>query len=216
MASGIEIKPKNAPNTTYHVTSRGVGTLKPFIRNIDKREFLSRFEMYLSPTIWRDAKRRPYDKLFDEVAVLAYCILDNHFHLILHQFAADGMERLMRRVLTGYGRKYNSQNKWRGPIFQGRYAADPLRDAEHMKDMLGYAILNEPSEQLDYEFCSNAIHLGERGSSWVRNDLTLNVFGGVDGYVEYMNRTGPARVERKLRDRGIDPSLHPYRPIQRP
>ncbi|MBJ7354192.1 MAG: hypothetical protein JHC98_05150 [Thermoleophilaceae bacterium] len=213
MARDLRSKPTDAPNQTFHVTSHGVGPLKPFLRNIDKREFLGRLSWYLSPTVTRDAKRRPYAQLFEEVAVLAYCVLDNHFHLIVHQYSADGMRKLMSRVLSGYGKYYNREHNWRGPIFKARYEADPLRGPDHMKEMLGYAILNHPIAQLDYEFCSNAIHVGERNSHWVRNDLTMNVFSGVDGYREYMNRTGPARVEAKLKQWGIDPRLHPYRPI---
>jgi hypothetical protein len=94
-----------------------------------------------------------------------------------------------------------------------RYAADPLRDPDHLKEMVGYTVLNEPVQQLGYEFSSNAIHLGERGSAWLSNDLLLDVFNGVDGYRDYMNRTGPRRVESKFNRWGIDPRLHPYRPI---
>lgn len=200
-------------NQTFQVTAHGVGTLKPFLRNIDKREFLGRLCWYLSPTVVRDAKRRPYAKLFDEVAVMAYCVLDNHFHLIIHQYTADGMSKLMMRVLSGYGKYYNREHNWRGPIFDARYAADPIRSSDHMREMLGYAILNDPIGQLDNEFCSNAVHLGERNCHWLRNELTLNVFDGVEGYRAYMNRTGPKRVESKLKRWGVDPALHPYRPI---
>jgi REP element-mobilizing transposase RayT len=213
MASGLQLKPTDAANQTFQVTSRGVGTIKPFLRNIDKREFLGRLSWYLSPTVTKDAKRRPYLPLFEEVAVLAYCVLDNHFHLIVHQYSADGMRKLMTRVLGGYGKYYNREHRWKGPVFDGRYAADPVRNPDHMREMLGYAILNDPIGQLGNEFCSNAIHLGERNSHWVRNDLTMKVFGGVDGYRSYMNRTGPTRVESKLRRWGIDPAIHPYRPI---
>ncbi|MFT4049508.1 MAG: hypothetical protein QM648_06680 [Solirubrobacterales bacterium] len=214
MASGIQLKPKNAVNRMFHLTSRGIGPLKPFLRDVDKREFLGRFAWYLSADTYTTSARRPYEKLYDEIGVLGYCVLDNHFHLIVQQFSANGMERLMRRVLTGYGRYYNQgPNNWRGPIFQGRYAAQPMGDADHAREMLGYAILNNPIAQLDYEFCSNAVMLGERNSSWLRTDIALGVFGGVDGYRDYMNRTGPRRVESKLRAWGIDPNLHPYRPI---
>jgi hypothetical protein len=213
MASGIQLKPKNLANWTFHVTSRGVGNLQPFRRNIDKHEFLDRLSWYLGADKRTDRARRPYDKLFDEVAVLAICILDNHFHLILHQFAADGMERLMRRVLTGYGKYHNKHHDWKGPVFDARYAADPMRGPDHLREMLGYTILNNPIEQLGYEFSSSAVMLGERSSSWLRTDLALGVFDGVEGYRSYMNRTGPMRVRSKLERWGVDPALHPYRPI---
>lgn len=213
MASGIHLKPHNAAEQTFHVTMRGVGTLRPFFRNVDKEDLLDRFRWYLSEQEVRDGKRRAYTKLYREVAVLAFCVLDNHFHLILHQFTANGMERLMRRVLTGYGRTYNANHPWKGPVFDARYAADPIHTPRHLREGLAYTILNNPIEQLGYDYSSNAMMLGERSSSWLRTDLALGAFGDRDSYREFMNRTGPARVERKLRRWGIDPSEHPYRPI---
>ncbi|MFT4050600.1 MAG: hypothetical protein QM648_12290 [Solirubrobacterales bacterium] len=161
----------------------------------------------------RDAKRRAFEKLYADVAVLAYCVLDNHFHLIVHQFAADGMARLMRRTLASYAKHHNTKHGWSGPIFNARYAAKPMGDPDHLKEMLGYTILNDPIEQLSYKYCSNDVMLGERRIDWLRDDLALGVFGGVDGYRDYMNRTGPRRVASKLKRWGIDPQLHPYRPI---
>ena len=215
MPSKIQLKLNVGPNQTFHVTSRGITGVKPFANRTLKAEFLSRFEKYLSPTVWHDASRRPYEKLFDEVAVLAFCVLDNHYHLVLHQFTPDGMRKLMTRVLVGFGMHFNSTQlpRRRGPVFDGRYAADPVRDSDHIREMIGYAVLNDPIQQLDNEFCSNAYHLGERQSTWLRNDLTLGVFNGVEGYRTYMNRTGPKRIEKKLRRWGIDPSNHPYQRI---
>lgn len=215
MPSRIQLKLNIGPNQTFHVTSRGITGVKPFANSTLKGEFLSRLEKYLSPTVWHDASRRPYEKLFDEVAVLAFCVLDNHYHLVLHQFTADGMRKLMSRVLVGHAKMFNNSQipRRRGPIFDGRYAADPLRDSDHLREMIGYTVLNDPMLQLDNKFCSNAHHLGERQSTWLRNDLTIGVFGGTDGYREYMNRTGPKRVSNKLRRWGVDPTDHPYRPI---
>ncbi len=216
MASGIQLKPKNAANTSFHVTARGVGNLRPFRRIADKHDFLARFAWYLSEKRYVAASGRPYDKLFDEVAVLAFCILDNHFHLILHQFTDNGMERLMRRVLCGFGRSFNARSDWHGPVFDGRYAANPLIHPDHLRESIAYTILNDPIAQLENEFCSNAIMLGDQTSSWLRRDLALGVFDGVKGYCDYMNRTGPRRVSSKLRSWNIDPTLHPYRPISSP
>jgi REP element-mobilizing transposase RayT len=215
VASGIQLKSRVAANQTFHVTAHGVGDLAPFNRSIDKREFLSRFMWYLGAQPWRDASRRPYEKLFNEVAVLAFCVLDNHFHLVIHQFTADGMRRLMTRVLTSYGMYYNAAQspRRRGPIFDGRYAADPMRDPDHIKEMIGYTVLNDPIKQHGNLFSSSSIHSGDVGCSWLRNDLTLGVFSGVDGYRDYMNRTGPKRIATKLERWGVDPSKHPYRPI---
>jgi hypothetical protein len=216
MASGLQIKPTNAPNTSFHVTSHGISDLKPFPTSQHKFELLQRFRQHLTPKLTVDASRRPHTKLFAEVCVLAYCILDNHIHIVLHQYTADGMRRLIQRVLGSYGRFINRDLKRRGAVFDGRYAAveiEELHGADQIRNAIAYTLLNDPILQLDNPHCSHGILSGERNCDWIDRDQVLAIFGGWTEYRQYMNRRGPEIVSRKLKERGINPELHPYRPI---
>ena len=214
MATGVELKPTNAPNTSWHVTIRSIRELKPFLTRRLKATILNRFYIHLSPDETRDRYRRKHTKLIGLVEVAAYCVMDNHLHVIIHQFTADGMYRLMQRVLSAFVRDYNRGRPRKGPIFDARHAATPLRDSEpdHVKAAIAYVHLNHPIEQLDYEWGSHIVLTGERACSWIDRERTLAIFGGVEAYVEYMNRNGPRLVRTKLKEWGLPEDSHPYRP----
>lgn len=194
----------------------GIGDLKVFATYALKTDLLQRFRNHLSRDRTVDSSRRPHTKLFDEVCVLAYCVMDNHLHTVLHQYPPDGMRRLMHRVLGAYGRHLNREIGRRGPVFDGRYAAveiDELRGADQLKRAIAYTLLNDPVQQLDNPFCSHDVMSGARSSDWIDRDQALAIFGGWKSYRDYMNRHGPEIVRRKLIEWKLDPADHPYRPI---
>ena len=140
--------------------------------------------------------------------------MKNHFHFVIHQRAADGMSQLMRRGMIAYGRYFNLRHGRKGPLFRSRYTAKPITTAEHAKFALAYVHLNEPIAQLDYEFSSHALYLGEHSFDWIETELGLGVFGGVESYVKYINREGPRIVAEKLAEIGLPRDSHPFRPIR--
>ena len=66
------------PNTTYHLTSRAIGDLKPFASDDQKRELLERYDNHLNPKETHDAWGRPHVKLHDEVRIGCFNVMDNH------------------------------------------------------------------------------------------------------------------------------------------
>lgn len=153
-------------------------------------------------------------KLIGLVEVLAYSVMDNHLHTVVHQITADGMYRLMHRVLSAFARDYNREHNRKGPLFDARHAATPLNDTDpdHIRFAIAYIHLNHPIAQLDYEWGSHLVLAGERACSWIDRNRTLAVFGGVEGYVHFMNNYGPKIVREKLIEWGLPPDSHPYRP----
>lgn len=91
----------------YHVYNRGVDKRKIFMDEQDYAVFLHLLKYYLSPPKDEDKhplsdtstaviNPRPIKNLHKEVDLLAYCLMPNHFHLLIKQNAINGMERLMR------------------------------------------------------------------------------------------------------------------------
>lgn len=64
-------------------------------------------------------------------ACLAWCLMDNHLHLILVQQAQDGLSAVRGEAHRRYGRRINSQEGWRGHLFQARLVSCPM-DAAHL------------------------------------------------------------------------------------
>jgi REP element-mobilizing transposase RayT len=210
------MQPADAPNRTFHVTAHGVGNTDIFRSRADMREYLAKHRNYLSREPYRNAARRPYVKLHDDVSLLAFCLMRNHFHLVIHQRRSDGLASLMDRTQRAYAKSFNNKYNRRGPLFDARYNAKPILDAEHAKHAIAYVHLNEPIQQLDYEFSSHNLMVGESSWDWIDIEASLAIFGGVDAYKAHLDRRGPGLIEAKLNEQGLDPGRSPYRPITRP
>lgn len=197
----------------FHVTAHAVGREKLFRSDVDKREFLSRFRNYLDPAEIRDAARHPYPKLHDQVSLVTYGLIDNHYHLILEQLSQGGIGNLMHRVQSSYGRYYNDLYDGRGRIFDRPFKPTPIADSAHAKRAIAYVHLNHLIDQLDYPFTGHQLFMAESRPSWISVETGLDVFGGVNRYKAFLNAEGPAIVDRKLQKAGMCRLTYRYRPI---
>lgn len=204
----------NTPGGLYHVTLHAVARTRSFASDIHKAEYLSRIANYLGPRRQRNSSRHHYASLRDEVRVLAFCVLDNHVHLIVRDLTGLGMTNLMHRVNTGYVTYFNRRHNRRGPLFDARFAAKPIYDDEHARSAIAYVNLNHVSEQLDYRFSSHGAHVGDTPVDWLATADALAFFGGRDGYKRYINRHGATIIRRKLEEQALPPYRHPFRPMR--
>lgn len=160
---------------------------------VDQREFLQCFRRYLSPETFRDDHSRPYRKLSDQVAVVAFCLMPNHFHMIVHQIQAGGMANLMHRALSGYVSTYNRRHRRSGRLFESPYKATEIVSHRQAKRAIAYVHDNHPTG-LDYELCSHPLYLGHEQSDWIAVETGLQAFGGVDHYTDFMDRYVAAKA----------------------
>lgn len=111
------------PGVAHHVTRRGNRRL---------------------PISFSDEDRQAYLGLLAEAAAtsrtrcLAWCLMDNHVHLILVPESADGLRAMLREAHRCYTRRVNFREGWRGYLFQGRFASYPMDDA-HLIAAVRYA-----------------------------------------------------------------------------
>lgn len=95
------------PGAAYHVTARG-----------DRRE----------PIYHDDRDRRAFVELLGQAmerfdaAILAYCLMGNHYHLVLQTREAN-LSRLMRHLNGVYTQRFNRRHDLAGHLLQGRYKA---------------------------------------------------------------------------------------------
>ncbi len=202
-------------NRTYHVTARAIGNLKPFKLPAQKQELLDRFGNHLSPEPTHNKWGRPYTKLDRELKTISFNVMDNHLHDVLHQVTRDAISRLISRVMARQAESFNRQTEWRGKVFSSFNATafEELIDPTQIRDMIAYVELNDPIRQFETPFASFQAMIGNLRCDWYDPSTVLGVFGGVDGYCEFMNRRGPSIVRRKLIEWNIDPRRHPYRPL---
>lgn len=129
-----------------------------------------------------DAKQQLLDILADKVAegnigIYAYCIMDNHVHLLLKAGPED-LVTFMKKVNGSYALYYNREKNRVGPVFQGRYKSECVEDERHFWGVLRYIHRNPVQAHMvkapqDYEWSSLKDYLS--GKSKLLNDKALQL-----------------------------------------
>ncbi len=145
----------------YHVFNRGTEKRNIFTRRSDYERFLAllyacngtepvRFDYtaqtQYGPTLLEYALQQKRGT--ELVDICAYCIMPNHFHLLLRQRSEGGISKFMQKVVTGYTMYFNKRNERTGVLFQGKFKAVHADTDRYLKYLISYIHLN-PSKLID-------------------------------------------------------------------
>jgi REP element-mobilizing transposase RayT len=151
---------------TYHVYNRVAGGRKAFEDDELARTFVDLF-------------RQAVDR--DEVAVLGWCLLGNHYHMILRQGPVP-LSRTMKTIQQGVTRKRNLREGTYGPLWQGRFKAKEVSDDDYLRQLVAYVHLNPVKANRcrtvdDHRLSGHRDVVGKRRNPIVRVDDVLLLFG---------------------------------------
>jgi putative transposase len=108
----------------YHVYNRGVAKQEIFREKEDYFYFMSLFKRHLQTDETSiDKFGRTVKNYSEEVELIAFCLMPNHFHLMFYLKEKAGIERIMRSVMTAYTMYFNKKYKRVGPLCQGAFLA---------------------------------------------------------------------------------------------
>lgn len=98
----------------YHIFNRGVNRRDIFKDKNDYAVFLNLIKRYLSPEPIKDKQGREYPSYNNQIKLLAYCLMPNHYHLLVLQSDKEAMTKLMKSVCTAYTMYFNKkyQKSW--------------------------------------------------------------------------------------------------------
>ena len=74
--------------------------------------------------------------------LLGYCLMPNHFHLVLRPHGDGDLGRWMQWLLTAHARRYHRHYGTSGHVWQGRFKAFPVQDDDHLSAVLRYVERN--------------------------------------------------------------------------
>lgn len=181
-------------NTHYHVYNRGVEKRVIFTDPQDYEVFLHFLKFYLSPKNealthpleniemspnLKPQKPRPLVNLHKEVELVAYCLMPNHFHLLIKQITRDGITKLMRALSTSYTMYFNKKYKRVGTLFQGKYKAALIGKDSYLLHLSRYIHLNPigtGSDPVQWPYSSYQYYLGYKKADWVKPEIVLKFF----------------------------------------
>lgn len=93
------------------------------------------------------------------VDILAYCIMNNHTHILIHVACINDMIKFFRCVNTSYAKYFNSTNKRVGYVFRNRYKSEAIYTVKQLFNTINY-IHNNPikanicNDAKDYKYSS--------------------------------------------------------------
>lgn len=169
----------------YHVYARGASRQEIFLESADYYMFLSLFRRYLSAEDVKDSAGMSYVKLYDDIQLLSYCLMPNHFHLLLYQVNEGAMQRLMRGVMTAYSRYFNKKYDRSGGLFETRYKASCISSDTYLMHITRYIHLN-PKEWREYPYSSLRFYLQAHDEDWVDEHPIVALFTSRESYGDFV------------------------------
>lgn len=167
----------------YHAYNRGVNGDRIFVDDHDRRRFLHTLTSRLPAA---------------DVAMVAYCLMPNHFHVVLLQLREGGVTRLMHAALTAYARQFNARHERYGSLFQDTFKASGPHGEDAARRAVAYVHLNPldlsgGQGYEDFEFSSHRLYAGGETAEWFDPATVKRLYGSTDGYLSYMQRAERGR-----------------------
>lgn len=76
------------------------------------------------------------------VKIHAFCLMPNHYHLLLTPVVENGVALFMKKINGGYVKYFNEKHKRKGTLFEGRYKKIPVKDEPHFIHLPYYIHFN--------------------------------------------------------------------------
>lgn len=180
----------------YHIYSRGVDKQEIFSEGGDYFRFIKL--LYLlnnsSPIDVGDKiKELSFRDLFfarrgkSLVSIGAYCLMPNHFHLLLKETTEGGISNFLRKILTSHSMFFNKKQERIGPLFQSRFKAKHIDNDDYFRYLFAYIHLN-PIKLFKEDWRENGVGEMEPAKKFL------------DSYVfsSYLDYTKKERVQKNL------------------
>lgn len=191
----------------YHVFNRGVEKRPTFTnkRELDRALLTLNFYRFtklpvkLSKFIIQPENKQlkllrklenDYEKL---VEIICFCLMPNHFHLMLKQKMEGGISIFVSNFTNSYTRYFNTKHDRIGPLFQGIFKAVRIESDEQLVHVSRYIHLNPVSSFLmkpevleNYQWSSYPEFLGLSDKKLVNGDIVLGLFPSKKKYEKFV------------------------------
>jgi putative transposase len=194
------------PGAIYHVVNRGDRREDIYKDDLDRQQFLSTLEQACQKTEWQ---------------VHAYCLMRNHFHLVIETPQAN-LVAGMKWLLGVYTKRFNLRHKFCGHVFAGRYKALIVQGSGdgYLRSVCDYVHLNParaqvlaPAENLEiYGWSSYPAYLkpAHERPKWLRVDRLLGEQG-----IPQDNAAGRQELAGQMEKRRLEETTSDYDSMRR-
>ena len=200
-----------ATNYVYHVYNRGVEKRKIFLDSTYYFQFVSLLNHYLKynyPFSFLKRRLRQAQssgkkqkvllhlktrRINPPVEIISFCLMPNHYHLILKQLVENGITNFMHKIGTAYTNYFNIRQERKGRLFEVTFKTVMIESDEQLIYLTRYQHLNPRAlgivnlkELIDYSWSSLSTYLGNKQFLFVRPDIVLSNFKGPKSYLDFI------------------------------
>jgi REP element-mobilizing transposase RayT len=188
-----------APKNIYHIYNRGNNKEKIFFDDQDYKAFIFRLGLCLGFTEEELNKEKliamPYSRIRitdtnkKDFKLHAFCLIPNHFHLLIEQIGDVPISKLILKLCTSYARYINLKNKRVGHIFQDKFKAVVIKNDPQLMWTSSYIHMNPVKDKLvkkpeDYKWSSYNDFASERNLPIVSKELLTEIFGDQKNFIK--------------------------------
>lgn len=181
----------------YHIYNRGVEKRQIFSNDRDYQRFIQTFYYYQfsgpKPKFshQKHFKAKDFNRNTKIVDIICYCLMPNHFHLLVSQSNDNGIKEFMQKISNSYTKYFNTKNTRVGPLLQGTFKAVPIESDEQLLHVSRYIHLNPLVSDLtkdleNYPYSSYLDYIKFSNNSICNKEPILNFFRDKNEYKEFI------------------------------
>lgn len=183
----------------YHIYNRGNNKSNIFLSDTDRKRFQKLLYLCNSekPVVFKTIQGMPLDEIERGgtiVSMGAYCLMPNHFHLLLREEKEGGISMYIEKLLTAYSMYFNKKTERTGKLFDGRFKATHADSDEYLKYLFSYIHLN-PVKIIDPKWKENGIVDRKKAEQYLENYP----------HSSYFDYTGQVREESVILNKSAFP-----------
>jgi putative transposase len=203
-------KEKITSGEYYHIYNRGINKQTIFHDRADYARFLFLVLYFQSAKTFYNIGRivsgyikqrlflittRDFEEIIRcrSLELIAFCIMPNHFHLIIKEGGEGNVAKYMHRVLGGYSRYYNAKYKTSGHLFQSEYKSVLIENNTQLLYLTAYIHRNPRvlpewyKKEAEYEWSSYQDYIGvSRYADLLEQRIILDQFDSKEKYYEFV------------------------------
>ena len=141
----------------YHLYNRGNSKQVIFHDDQDYRYFMNLLSIMNTESRFKTRfGRTSVEGEENIISIGAYCLMPNHFHILVKQEKDGGIKLFMQKLSTAYVMYYNKKYKRTGALFEGRFKSKHAGEDRYLKYLFSYIHLN-PLKILDQNWKNSPI-----------------------------------------------------------
>lgn len=187
----------------YHIYNRGVDKRQIFLDEEDYLRFLRSLKDFNNKSYYEERSKiiKTYGfkelssflaKVEKVVEIICYCLVPNHFHLILKQLVGEGIPKILHKIGTSFTNFVNKKSGRSGSLFEGPYKAIHIDNNDYLLWLSGYVNgnieIHGVAKAENYRWSSCSSFSGPTNNEIISNrEIILSRFNELEKYKEYEN-----------------------------